>query len=116
MSLAQPEKKQLNKEPIVFLAITFAATFLLEIIVIAQEGSGILSSKWMLVPMYIPALGAILCMVGFRSTALTREAKQFLSMFLLASAVTLMEQLYRPISEPSGPFPSLPQSSPSPHS
>jgi len=107
MSVAQPEKKQLKRELLVFLAITFAATFLLEIIVIAQEGSGIVSSRWMLVPMYIPALAAILCMVGFGSTALTREAIQFLSMFLLASAVTLLEQLYRPILGTIGPIPLL---------
>ncbi|MDO9538763.1 MAG: type II CAAX endopeptidase family protein [Methanocalculus sp.] len=107
MIAAKPEKKQLTIELFAFLAITFATTYLLEFFVIMQEGSGILSSKWMLIPMYIPAVGAILCMVGFRSTALTRESKQFLAMFLLASAVTLVEGLYQPLLGTIGPFPLL---------
>lgn len=107
MIAAKPEKKQLTRELFSFLAITFAATYLLEIFVIMQEGSGILSSKWMCIPMYIPAVGAILCMVGFRSKALTRESKLFLVMFLLASAVTLVEGLYQPLLGIIGPFPIL---------
>jgi len=104
---AKPEKKQLKRELFVFLAITFAATYLLEIFVIMQEGAGILSSKWMFIPMYIPAVAAILCMVGFKSKALTRESQLFLAMFLLASAVTLVEGLYQPLLGTIGPFPIL---------
>ncbi len=107
MIAAKPEKKQLTRELFAFLAITFAATYLLEIFVIMQEGSGILSSKWVLIPMYIPAVGAILCMVGFKSKALTRQSKQFLAMFLLASAVTLVEGLYQPLLGTIGPLPLL---------
>ncbi len=104
MIVAKPEKKQLIRELSAFLVITFVATYLLEILVIMQEGSGILSSKWMLIPMYIPAVGAILCMVGFKSKALTRESKLFLAMFLLASAVTLVEALYQPLLGTIGPL------------
>ena len=107
MIVAKPEKKQLIRELSAFLTITFVATYLLEILVIMQEGSGILSSKWMLIPMYIPAVGAILCMVGFKSKALTRESKLFLAMFLLASAVTLVEGLYQPLLGTIGPLPLL---------
>lgn len=97
----------MTRELFAFLAITFAATYLLEIFVIMQEGSGILSSKWVLIPMYIPAVGAILCMVGFKSKALTKQSKQFLAMFLLASAVTLVEGLYQPLLGTIGPLPLL---------
>jgi membrane protease YdiL (CAAX protease family) len=99
------ERGALIKELGVFLILTFAATFVLETTAIWGDGSGGLSSKWLIVPMYIPAVSAILCMLWFRSPALTREAKQFLAMFLIASAVTLFEGLYQPVLGMIGPFP-----------
>ena len=90
-------REQLKKELLVFLIITFAATYLLEMIGIALYGPEILHSTLMLIPMYIPAVSAILCMVYFRSAALTWETKISLSVFLLASIVSLLEGLYRPI-------------------
>jgi len=100
-----PDKNQIKKELVVFLILTFAATYLLELIGIVLYGPGILTNKLMLIPMYIPAVCAILCMVYFRSTALTKEAKIFLAAFLLASAVSLVEGLYQPLLGAIGPLP-----------
>jgi membrane protease YdiL (CAAX protease family) len=100
-----PDRSQIKKELVVFLFLTFAATYLLELIGIGLYGSGILVNKLMLIPMYIPAVCAILCMVYFTSAALTQEAKIFLSAFLVASAVSLIEGLYQPLLGTIGPLP-----------
>ena len=105
MTLTLPAREQAKKELIVFLALTFAATYLLELAGIAIWGSGILTNKLMLIPMYIPAVCAILCMVYFQSAALTKEAKIFLAAFLVASAVSLIEGLYQPLLGTIGPLP-----------
>jgi membrane protease YdiL (CAAX protease family) len=105
MRTTLPGRKTIQKELIVFLVLTFAATYLLEIAGIALYGPGVLASRLMLVPMYIPALVAILCMVYFSSAALTREAKVFLAAFLFASAVSLAEGLYQPLLGTIGPLP-----------
>ncbi|HEX3001219.1 MAG TPA: hypothetical protein VHN82_02450, partial [Methanoregula sp.] len=105
MTLALPEQEQAKKELIVFLALTFAATYLLELIGIGLYGSGVLTSRLMTIPMYIPAVSAIVCMVYFRSAALTKEAKIFLAAFLIASAVSLIEGLYQPLLGTIGPIP-----------
>jgi len=107
MTTTLPEREQAKKELIVFLILTFAATYLLELAGIAVYGSGILANRLMLVPMYIPAVSAILCMVYFRSAALTREAKIFLALFLSASAISLIEGLYQPLLGTIGPLPFL---------
>lgn len=103
MTTTLPE--QAKKELIVFLVLTFGATYLLELIGIGIYGHGILSSKLMTIPMYIPAVAAIGCMVYFRSSALTREAKIVLAAFLVASAVSLIEGLYQPLLGTIGPLP-----------
>ena len=105
MTMTLPGREQAKKELIVFLVLTFAATYLLELAGIAIWGPGILANKLMLIPMYIPAVSAIVCMVYFRSTALTREATLFLAFFLVASAVSLLEGLYQPILGTIGPLP-----------
>lgn len=103
----EENRSQVKKELIVFLVLTFGATFLLELVGIGIDGSGILTNKILLVPMYIPAISAILCMVAFRSAALTREAGIFLASFLVASAISLLEGLYRPLLGTIGPLPVL---------
>lgn len=105
MTAPQPDRNQIKKELVTFLVLTFAATYLLEIAGIALYGPGILTNKLMNIPMYIPAVSAILCMVYFSSSALTREAKIFLAAFLLASAVSLIEGLYQPLLGTIGPLP-----------
>lgn len=107
MTLSLPEREQAKKELIVFLVLTFAATYLLELVGIAIQGPAILANKLMLIPMYIPAICAIGCMVYYRSTALTPQAKIFLAMFLAASAVSLAEGLYQPLLGTIGPLPLL---------
>jgi len=105
MTMTPPEREQVKKELIVFLVLTFAATYLLELAGIAIWGAGILANKIMLIPMYIPAVCAILCMALFKSAALTKEAKIFLAAFLAASAVSLIEGLYQPLLGTIGPLP-----------
>lgn len=105
MTRILPDREQAKKELIVFLVLTFAATYLLELIGIWMYGSGILTNKLMLIPMYIPAVSAILCMVYFKSSALTKEAKIFLAAFLVASVVSLIEGLFQPILGTIGPLP-----------
>jgi len=107
MTTVQPEREQARKELIVFLVLTFAATWLLELVGIAIQGPAILANRLMLIPMYIPAVCAIACMVYFRSAALTPQAKIFLGMFLAASAVSLAEGLYQPLLGTIGPLPLL---------
>lgn len=107
MTTTLPEQKQLMKELIVFLVLTFAATYLLELTGIWIYGSGILANKLMVIPMYIPAVCAILCMGYFKSAALTREAKIFLAVFLVASAISMIEGLYQPLLGTIGPLPLL---------
>jgi membrane protease YdiL (CAAX protease family) len=98
-------RQQLIKELVTFLFLTFAATWFLELAGIGLYGSGILANKLMLIPMYIPAVCAIFCMVYFKSAALTTEAKIFLAAFLAASAVSLVEGLYQPLLGTIGPLP-----------
>jgi len=105
MTKELPDRRTVKKELIVFLALTFGATYLLELAGISMYGSGILANKLVLIPMYIPAVAAILCMVYFNSPALTREAKIFLASFLVASAVSLVEGLYQPLLGTIGPLP-----------
>ncbi len=107
MTLSLPEREQAKKELVVFLVLTFAATYLLELVGIAIQGPAILANRLMLIPMYIPAVCAIACMVYFRSTALTPQAKIFLAAFLVAAAVSLVEGLYQPLLGMIGPLPLL---------
>ena len=107
MTPVQQDRNQTKKELIVFLVLTFAATYLLELIGIALHGPGILADRLMLIPMYIPAVCAIACMIYFRSTALTPQARIFLAGFLVASAVSLAEGLYQPLLGTIGPLPLL---------
>jgi membrane protease YdiL (CAAX protease family) len=102
-----PGREQAKKELIIFLVLTFGATYLLELAGIALQGPAILANRLMLIPMYIPAVCAIGCMVYFRSAALTPQAKIFLAAFLVASAVSLAEGLYQPLLGTIGPLPLL---------
>lgn len=105
MTGTPPDRETMKKELLAFLALTFAATYLLEFAGIALYGSGILTSRLMIIPMYIPAACAILCMVYFSSAALTREAKIFLSAFLVSAAVAIIEGLNGPLLGTIGPLP-----------
>lgn len=105
MTTTLPEREQAKKELIAFLVLAFAATYLLELIGIGIYGAAILSSRLMCIPMYIPAVSAISCMVYFKSAALTKETKIVLAAFLLASAVSVIEGLYQPLLGTIGPLP-----------
>jgi uncharacterized protein len=102
-----PDPAQQKKELLAFLGITFGATFLLEIAGIAVLGQKILASPLPALAMFIPAIAAIVCMVYFRSPALTRETKLFFLLFLCTAAVMAVELTSGPVLGRIGPYPVL---------
>ncbi|WP_321421161.1 hypothetical protein [uncultured Methanobacterium sp.] len=73
-------REQLKKELVTFLTITFIATYLLQFYIyhIAGYIPSPPSTVWsttLAVSMFIPATSAIICMIYFKSSALTREVK-----------------------------------------
>jgi len=107
MTVTLSERGRLISESGIFLIIAFCATFLLEIAGIGMYGSNLLSSRIPSVVMFIPAITAILCLVYFKSTALTREAKLFLACFLVTAGILIFEIAFYPILGTSGPYPVL---------
>jgi len=103
-------RSQLKKELFTFLIITFAATYLLQFIVFAFVGyiPSPISSVWattLALSMFIPATSAIICMIYFKSTALTRETKIIFAFFLIYAAFFAFESYCWPIM---GTFMDLP--------
>jgi hypothetical protein len=93
---------QLKKELFTFLIITFAATYILQFFVFNREGYILspLSHIWsttLAVSMFIPAASAILCMIYFKSKALTRETKIIFAFFLLYAVLFAFENYCWPV-------------------
>jgi len=93
---------QLKKELFTFLIITFAATYILQFFVFNREGYILspLSHIWsttLAVSMFIPAASAILCMIYFKSKALTRETKIIFAFFLLYALLFAFENYCWPV-------------------
>ena len=107
MAIALSERERLKSELCFFLIIVFGATFLLEFAGIGMYGSKMLSSRIPTVAMFIPAITAIICLVYFKSTALTRETKLFLTCFLITAGLLIFEQVFYPILGTAGPYPIL---------
>jgi membrane protease YdiL (CAAX protease family) len=107
MTAVLPARGQLKSELCTFLIIAFGATFLLEIAGIGVYGSKILSSKIPTIAMFIPAATAIFCLVYFKSTALTRESKLFLALFLVSAGILIFEMAFFPILGTAGSYPIL---------
>jgi membrane protease YdiL (CAAX protease family) len=107
MAMALSERGRLISELCFFLIIVFTATFLLEFAGIGMYGSKMLSSRIPAVAMFIPAITAIICLVYFKSTALTRETKLFLTCFLISAGILIFEMVFSPILGTSGPYPIL---------
>jgi membrane protease YdiL (CAAX protease family) len=107
MVIALSERGRLKLELWVFLGIAFGATFLLELAGIGMYGPEILSSRIPSVAMFIPAISAILCLVYFKSTALTRETKLFLACFVVTAGLLVFEMVFHPILGTAGPYPIL---------
>lgn len=105
MALALSERGRLISELSIFLIIAFGATFLLEIAGIGMFGSKLLSSRIPSVVMFIPAITAIICLVYFKSTVLTRETKLFLACFLISAGLLIFEMVFYPILGTYGPYP-----------
>jgi membrane protease YdiL (CAAX protease family) len=101
------ERGRLKIELCTFLIIVFGATFLLEGAGIGMYGSKILSSRIPPVTMFIPAITAIFCLFYFKSTALTRETKLFLTCFLVSSGILIFELCFSPLLGTAGPYPVL---------
>jgi len=97
-----PERKQLQKELFAFLFITFAATYLLDIVIYLISGpiAATPSDIWTVtlpVGMFIPATAAIICMLYFKSKALTKESKIVFAFFLLYALLFTVESYLHPI-------------------
>lgn len=101
-TLNNAEKSQLQKELIVFLILTFAATYILDLAIYWISGpiSATPSSLWtatFAVQMFIPATAAIICMGLFRSRALTKEWMVIFAIFLVYAALFAVESYAHPI-------------------
>ncbi len=107
MAIVLSERGRLKFELCFFLIIAFGATFLLEIAGIGMYGPKMLSSKIPTVAMFIPAITAIICLVYFKSTALTRETKLFLACFVISSGLLIFEMVFYPVLGTAGPYPIL---------
>ena len=107
MTAVLPERGQLKSELCTFLIIAFGATFLFEIAGIGIYGSKMLSSKIPAIAMFIPAATAIFCLVYFKSTALTRESKLVLALFLVSAGILIFEMAFFPILGTAGSYPIL---------
>lgn len=96
------ESTQLKKELYIFLIITFAATFVFSFIIylIAGMVTFPVSQVWFVTfqaYMLIPATSAIICMVYFKSQALTKETKIIFSLFLIYVGVYSFESYVGPV-------------------
>jgi uncharacterized protein len=90
------ERGQIKKELYAFLIITFAATYLLDFIVYMIFGAKTATnaSVWGITGiahMLFPAIAAIICMVYFKSHALTRETKIIFGFFLVFAVLFFFE-------------------------
>ncbi|HOI71256.1 MAG TPA: type II CAAX endopeptidase family protein [Methanobacterium sp.] len=95
------EERKLKKETYVFVIITFAATFILQLGIYAIAGPLSYSSPFWNVAlsgsMFMPAVVAIFCMFYFKSKALTRETIIVFTFFLIYIAIFLFESFFQPI-------------------
>ena len=96
------ERGQLKKELSAFLIITFAATYILQFFIYNVAGyiPSPPSQIWtatLVLSMFIPATAAIICMIYFKSNALTRESKIVFTFFLLYAVLFSFENYYQPI-------------------
>lgn len=83
---------QLKKELLVFLIITFAATYFLQFIVFMFGLKSVSGTD-----MLIPATVAIICMFLFKSKALTRKTKIIFAFFLAYTILYFFEGYISPI-------------------
>lgn len=91
----------LKKELYTFLAITFIVTYLLQFYIyhIAGYIPSPPSTVWsttLAVSMFIPVTSAIICMIYFKSSALTRETKIVFTFFLLYAVLFAYENYCGP--------------------
>ncbi|MEN6553688.1 MAG: type II CAAX endopeptidase family protein [Methanobacterium sp.] len=93
---------QLKKELYAFLTITFIATYLLQFYIyhiagyIPSPPSPVWSTT-LAVSMFIPATSAIICMIYFKSRALTREVKVVFAFFILYAVLFAFENYSGPV-------------------
>jgi membrane protease YdiL (CAAX protease family) len=97
------EREQLKKELYTFLLITFAVTFMIDFIIYMISGpiSAVPSKLWtvtLVVNMFVPATAAIICMIYYKSEALTKETKIIFTLFLIYAAVFVFESYVQPIA------------------
>lgn len=102
MTNAISERGQLKKELVIFLIITFAATYLLDFIVYWVFGakSDANANVWgvtSLGHMLFPATAAIICMFYFKSKSLSKETKIIFAFFLVYVVLYFFEVYIHPI-------------------
>jgi len=96
------DKGQIKKEIIIFLIITFAATYLLDLIVYLFIGAKttVNSSIWGITGiahMLFPATAAIICMVYYKTIPLSRETKIVFTFFLAFVIMFFFEGYFHPL-------------------
>lgn len=102
------ENKNLLRETIVFLSITFILTYVSNFFVLYMYGPisrG--AQQWLpalMLQMLYPAVSAIICQFIFKDKKLTTAAKIFLGYFLLFFAVSLIRVFYNPIIISNSPL------------
>jgi len=102
LTMALLESGQLKKELYDFLIITFVATSILSFAIYLISGpiSVPPSQLWYIsfqASMLIPATVAIICMVYFKSKALTKETKIIFTFFLIYIVLFTFESYFQPI-------------------
>jgi len=93
------ERARLKKELLVFIALTFGITYAFQLAVFSIAGPYTRESApfWnptLSMGMLIPALAAIVCLILFRSPAVTRESLIVFGVFILAGAAYILGTIY----------------------
>ena len=97
------ERGQLKKKLYTFLLITFAVTFTIYFIIYMISGPiyTLHSKLWtftLVVNMFVLATAAIICMIYYKSEALTKETKIIFTLFLIYAPVFVFESYVQPIA------------------
>lgn len=93
------DREKIKRELLVFVIITFAATFIFEFGIVMVVDS-ISIKSWNIIAqlaMFIPAISAIFCMAYFKSEALTKESKIVFGFFLFFVLAFILESVFQPV-------------------
>jgi uncharacterized protein len=93
------ERARLKKELLVFIALTFVITYAFQLAIFSIAGpytpeSAPFWNPTLTMGMLIPALAAIVCLILFKSPAVTRESLIVFACFILGGAVYILGTIY----------------------